>query len=159
MLGLLPLAASHIIPALTLFVVSAGLLVLGAADIWREEVEDYATVALLLITVAALVHEGISPQQWLAGALSAAVVFLFYLSLGVHGLMGGGDVKLSAVPALVLGASMPLLGLWWAAASVVIQYGFFAVAGRLAPGSTTPGLPHVPAMAVAFVLAWAIFVP
>lgn len=164
MLELLSTPSSvHVVPTLTLFLVSVGTLVLAAADIWRQEVEDWATVILLAVAAGGMLWEGISAGQWISGALSAAIAFLIYLALGMRGVMGGGDVKLSVVPALVLGAWSPFLGLWWIAASILIQQVFFWVASRnvQSVGSssrTEPvALPHVPAMAAALLAASVIF--
>lgn len=155
--------AAHVAPTVTVLLVTVGMLVLAAADIWRHEVEDWATAALLLVAAGGLIWEGISIQQGITAVLSGAIAFMTYLSLGVRGVMGGGDVKLSVVPALVLGACNPFLGVWWIAASILIQQGFFFVASRrvrVASGATSGDafvLPHVPAMAAAMLIAPLLF--
>lgn len=155
--------AGHVAPTVTVLLVTVGMLVLAAADIWRHEVEHWATAALLLVAAGGLIWEGISVQQGITAVLSGAIAFLAYLSLGVRGVMGGGDVKLSVVPALVLGACNPFLGVWWIAASILIQQAFFVVAARRVRVSAAPStggafvLPHVPAMAGALLIAPTLF--
>lgn len=156
------LSGAHVTPTFTFLLVSVGLLVLAAIDIHTREVEDYATAMLLAVTTLSLLWEGVSAGQWASGLLSAAVAFLIYLALGMRGVLGGGDVKLSAVPALLLGAANPFLGVWWVAASLLIQHGFFLMArspaGKAEPAQAeTSALPHVPAMAAALLTAWTIF--
>lgn len=156
MLALLP--AAHTAPTLTFILVSVGMLALAVADIIRREVEDFATIALLIVTVGGLAVEGISAEQWASGILSAAVGFTVYLALGTRGVLGGGDVKLSLVPALLLGACNPFLGVWWVAASLLIQHVFFLTARFATSGeSSVVGLPHVPAMTTALMVAWVLF--
>lgn len=162
MLGFLPqVASAPIAPTLTILAVTVGMVALAVFDILREEVEDYATAALLLLTLGALLWEGVSAGQWAGGALAAALAFSAYLLLGMAGVVGGGDVKLSVVPALVLGIGHPLIGVWWVAASLLIQHGFFLVARLTASAGRAgvPTLPHVPAMATAFLAAWVLFLP
>lgn len=162
MLGLFS-PAVQVIPTVTVLLVTVGMLVLAAADIWRHEVEDYATAILLAVAAGGLISEGVSAQQGVSGALSAGIAFLVYLALGIRGVMGGGDVKLSVVPALVLGACNPFLGVWWIAASILIQQAFFvAVTHRVLAAARRSGdeaftLPHVPAMATAMLVAPMIF--
>lgn len=154
-----------VLPVYTLLVVTIGMLILAAADICRHEVEDWATAILFLVACAGLLWEGVSPHQWLAGALSGAIAFLVYLALGMQGFIGGGDVKLAAVPALVLGACVPFLGVWWVAASIGLQQVFFIITTRLArPRGFSRGqaaqalvLPHVPAMATVMLIAPSMF--
>ena len=157
------LDAGSVTPAITLIVVIAGVLALAAWDIWRHEVEDWATAGLLGAAVIGLSAEGISASQWLSGAASAALAFGVYLYLGMRGLMGGGDVKLAGVPALVLGASNPFLGVWWLSMSFLIHQAIVVTVRRSAiragegAVSAPVALPHVPAMAAAMVLATVVF--
>lgn len=151
-------------PTIAIYTVIVGVLVLAALDIWRREVEDLATVALLGITLAMLAITGINAQQWISAILSGAIAFCVYMLLGMRGVMGGGDVKLSPVPALVLGAASPFLGVWWICAAILIQHAFHLVLARrrravLAHGAQADAavLPHVPAMAAAMLVAVGIF--
>jgi Flp pilus assembly protein protease CpaA len=150
-------------PTVTIAVVIAGLVLLAAYDLWKQTVEDWAIVALTAIAIVGLGAEHISLQQWVGAVLSAAVTFLIYLHLGTKGVMGGGDVKLSVVPGLVLGAANPLLGIWWVAGSIAVHQVFALVVSRAARRSTGAtasvpvALPHVPAMAVGMLLAVTLF--
>ena len=136
-----------VVPANTLLVVIAGLMLLAAIDVWREEVEDWAIAALLGIAVIGLHLEGILAQQWVGAVLAASVAFLIYLNLGQRGVLGGGDVKLSVVPAFVLGAANPLAGVWWIAGAILIHQALFVIIARTR--RSREAIPHVPAMAAA----------
>jgi prepilin signal peptidase PulO-like enzyme (type II secretory pathway) len=145
----------NVLPETTLLVVIAGLVVLAAVDVWRHEVEDYAVVALLGIAVIGMRLEGIHPQQWLGAVLAAAVAFMVYLNLGQRGVLGGGDVKLSVVPAFVLGAVNPVIGVWWIACAILIHQVLFFITARVR--KTREAIPHVPAMAAATMVAAVAF--
>jgi len=144
-------------PATALTVAIAGMLALAVVDLWREEIEDWATIALAVATVSALAYDGVSAAQWVAAALSAAVVFLAYLELGMRGVMGGGDVKLAAVPALTLGAVSPFLGVWAAAVAILLQQVLLRASTWRARPPAGGALPHVPAMAAALIAAAIVF--
>lgn len=156
------------IPAVTILIVAAGMLVLGFLDVIRLEVETVATVALGLVAIGGLIVEGVTRHQWLGGVLAAAFAFGIYLVLGMRGVMGGGDVKLAPVPALVLGVVHPLLALWWVSAALGAQTILGLLMGqRRAHIAGTGGhraqtaqlaLPHVPAMALAMLIFPGIFV-
>ena len=150
-------------PTVAVSVVIVGLVALACYDLWKQTVENWSIVALLGVAVGAMSFEHISAQQWLGAVLSALVVFMIYLALGTRGVMGGGDVKLSIVPGLVLGAVSPMLGLWWAASSIVVHQAFFFLVARTprraeaTSDAAAVALPHVPAMSVAMVLAVTVF--
>lgn len=151
------------IPTITALVVVVGMFVLSALDIWRHEVEGYATILLACATVVGVTLEGITGQQWAVGILSAALAFAVYLALGLRGVMGGGDVKLAAVPAFILGTIHPVLGAWWIGVSLLIQQLFFMtsrLSARRAAGGVQGSaavMPHVPAMTAGMVAAVTIF--
>jgi prepilin signal peptidase PulO-like enzyme (type II secretory pathway) len=145
----------HVVPTATITVVIVGLVVLAGIDVWRREVEDYATAGLLLVAIAGVAIEGIAPAQWIGAILASAIAFMVYLSLGQRGVMGGGDVKLSLVPAFVLGASNPIIGIWWIAGAIVIQQLFFYINARVQKAPEP--FPHVPAMALATLVATVAF--
>ena len=65
------------IPAVTIFIVAAGMLVLGFIDVIRLEVETAASVALGLVAIGGLIVEGVTVQQWLGGAMAALIAFAF----------------------------------------------------------------------------------
>lgn len=141
----------NVVPEKTILVVIVAMLVLAAVDVWRREVEDYAIVALLGIAVMGMHLEGIHPQQWLGSALAAGIAFIVYLRLGQRGVLGGGDVKLSIVPTFVLGASNPIIGVWWVACAFLIHQALFVVITR--SKKSREAIPHVPAMAAATIVA------
>ena len=145
----------NVMPGVTVWVVITGMVVLAAVDVWRREVENYAIVALLGIAVAGMHLESIHPQQWLGGFLAATIAFAVYLQLGRRGVLGGGDVKLSVVPAFVLGACNPIVGLWWVAGTLLIHQAVFVLWTRAR--GTREAIPHVPAMAAGTVLAAVAF--
>jgi Flp pilus assembly protein protease CpaA len=156
----------HVFPATAIAVLLGGMLVLAAIDVWKQEIEDVATAALLILAAGALMFDDIQPGQWLSAILTAAVAFGVYLNLGLKGVFGGGDVKLSIVPAFVLGASNPLIGIWWIGCAIVLQQALFFIYRRTqrtpvrASGSAEPlVIPHVPAMAAATLAATAAFPP
>lgn len=145
----------NVLPTMTTLVVIVGMLVLAAVDLWRREVEDYAVLILLVISVAGMYLEGIQPLQWLGAVLSAGIAFGVYLLLGMRGVMGGGDVKLSIVPAFVLGAGNPLVGIWWVACAILIHQVICVAYTRIRRRRAV--LPHVPAMAAAAIVSAVAF--
>lgn len=145
----------NVLPETTLLVVIAGMLVLAVVDVWRREVENYAVLALLGIAVTGMYLEGIHAQQWIGAVLAAAVAFAVYLHLGRRGVLGGGDVKLSVVPAFVLGAGNPVIGVWWIACAILIHQVIFALHARAR--KSRDAIPHVPAMAAATIVAAVAF--
>jgi len=133
-----------------LHVVLITLVVAAVIDVCIEWIPDTFTGVAGVGLVVASFHAGVTWDEYLNGALSAAVIFLAYLELGVRGIIGGGDVKLSVLPAAVLGAVSPMLALWWFVTTIALQ-GLLSLAGRT---SRSPaGIPHVPAMALTFVAA------
>ncbi|ROR76113.1 Flp pilus assembly protein, protease CpaA [Plantibacter flavus] len=155
MLELLTAGQGFHIPAVTVLVIIFGMLLLAAYDVWRREVEDIAVVALLGLATIGLHVEGVTGLQWLNALLVAAIAFGLYLELGQQGILGGGDVKLSIVPAFVFGALHPMIGLWWIASTILIHQTFFAINARV--NRTRTGIPHVPAMAVGALVTSLIF--
>ena len=148
------------VPTTALLVLLVGMAALAVVDLIRQEVDDWATGVLAIGTVVALFHDSISGAQWAQGLICAALVFALYLELGTRGAMGGGDVKLSPIPALVLAVIHPLLALWSVALAFSIQSGF-QLAVRPAFVGSPVALPHVPAMflaaGVSAVVARAVF--
>lgn len=149
------LRPGSVLPVATIQMVLAGMLVLAAVDVWRREVEDWAVVALLGVAAIGMHLEGIHPQQWLGAVLAGAIAFLVYLELGMRGVLGGGDVKLAAVPAFVLGAANPVVGVWWIACALLIHQGIHWLTARAS--RFRGAIPHVPAMAAAAIVAAAAF--
>jgi Flp pilus assembly protein protease CpaA len=141
-----------VMPGVTLFILICAMAVLALADLKWQKVDPWSTAALGAAAVLGLLVDGISATQWILALASAAIAFVIYLELGVHGIMGGGDIKLSPIPALVLGAINPLLALWWLCLAISIQAGIRAVSARPGPGETEE-MPHVPAMFYAAVIS------
>lgn len=110
-----------VIPALAILVVLVGMAYQAFVDVFTLTMDDWSTWMLALLSVAALMADGITSQQWLWATLSALAVFLLYLELGACERMGGGDVKLAPIPALVLGAVNPILVIWWVACAFTAQ--------------------------------------
>lgn len=166
MLELFASSDDAVVPHTAIAGLLGAMFVLAAVDVWKQEIEDLATAAALLLVAGGLVIDGVHLDQWVGGVLTAAVAFLAYLLLGMRGLMGGGDVKLSVVPALVLGTVAPLLGIWWIAVALLIQQALFHVSALTQRTPAAAGsnavpmvIPHVPAMALAATATIAIFPP
>lgn len=126
------------------------LVVAAVIDVSVQWIPDTFTAVAGAALVLASIHAHITLQQSVDGLLTAAVVFLLYLELGVRGIIGGGDVKLAPIPAAVLGAVNPVLGLWWFVSTIALQ-GLFSLTGKALKQPV--GIPHVPAMALTFVAA------
>lgn len=137
------------IPATALTVLLTGMAVLAVADVLYEKVEDWATGLLAIAVFAALLYDGVPAGQVIGGLVAAAVVFVLFLEIGVTGRMGGGDVKLSPVPALVLGTISPLLAFWWVGVAFAIQAVAQLAAQPSGQAKTAIAIPFVPAMAIA----------
>ncbi|WP_185204241.1 A24 family peptidase [Glaciihabitans sp. INWT7] len=131
-----------------IFVVVVGMGILAIADLRWAEVDNWSTAALSVAVLLALVHDEIVAAQWVSAFLCAGAVFACYLELGVRGNMGGGDVKLSPVPALVLGAINPFLAIWGVALGFCLQAAIHVVSRGSNIAADKP-LPHVPSMFVA----------
>src|SRR5690349_21201929 len=103
-------------------IVSAGVLVAAATDVWRFKVHNLLTLPLMLAGL--LYHAYVDGWAGLGASFLGAVfgfgvLFLFY----VMGGMGGGDVKLMAAIGAWLGA--PLTFLVFIVSSIAA--GFYAV--------------------------------
>jgi Flp pilus assembly protein protease CpaA len=141
-----------VMPSVTIFILIVAMAVLALADLAWQKVDPWSTAALGAAVVLGLLVDGVSPSQWILGLAAAGIAFVFYLELGVHGIMGGGDIKLAPIPSLVLGAINPLLAIWWLCLAISIQAGIRAVSPRPSPGESE-ALPHVPAMFYAAVVS------
>ena len=169
MLLLMPPSAGFVAPTIAITAALLGMLILAALDVWKQEVEDYATVALFVVIAGSLVIHDVAPAQWVGGLLAGAVAFLVYMNLGLRGVVGGGDVKLAAVPAFALGVSSPIAGLWWITCALLLHQLLIVIARRVsghaeggarASAEAAPiAIPHVPAMALALVSSAVIFPP
>jgi prepilin signal peptidase PulO-like enzyme (type II secretory pathway) len=134
-----------VIPTTAFAVTLVGLAALAFVDVYTRKVQDCATLVIAFAVIFALRFDGISSEQWVWGLASALLVFGAYLELGTSGRMGGGDVKLSPVPALVFGAVNPLLAIWSVALAFSIQSAF-QIINRHGFKDPSPAMPHVPAI-------------
>lgn len=146
-------------------------------DLRRRQIENRAVAAVLALWPLQLALLGL-PQPWHGGPLAAAGVLAAGLLAWRAGLVGGGDVKLAAALALLVGTAelvgLLLLttlagGLLAAALLLGARAGWLltlgagrllpaGIAGRLAPllpGPPAPTLPTVPyGLALAAGGAW-----
>lgn len=146
---LLPLNALAITTLL-----GAGLGVLGYLDhctqlIRNKHILVYGAMAAILLVAT----QPFSDHQILLPALACAVVtFGFFLLLAMYtGFAGGGDIKLSPVPAALLGAVSPLAALLWLLFTFVICVGGMIWFRIMDPSRRYTAMG--PYMAVAAVLA------
>ncbi|MGW8431182.1 prepilin peptidase [Curtobacterium citreum] len=126
------------------------LVVAAVIDVSVRWIPDTLTAVAAGAVAASAYYAGITAHQIAVGALCGLLAFLVYLELGVRGVFGGGDVKLVAIPAFILGAVHPLLALWWFTATIGLQ-GLLSIGNRAL--KLPPGIPHLPAMTVTFAAA------
>ena len=138
-----------IIPVTAFAVLVFGMVLLAVADIRTKEVDPWSTAALAFAAVVALFSDGVTVSQWTSGLISAVLVFILYLEMGMRGKMGGGDVKLSPLPALVLGTISPFLALWAVALAFSLQATLQFAVRPQSSFAAPVALPHVPAICVA----------
>lgn len=143
----------HLMP-LT-FVLGAGLGMLGYLDQCTQLIRNkhtlvFAAAAALLLTATQI----LSP----AGAIlipalvAAAVTFIFMLGLTVAtGFAGGGDIKLSPVPAALLAAVSPIAAMMWLLFTFLLC--LVAMTAAKLSGSKRKEVAMGPFMAVGAVLA------
>ncbi|KQO98704.1 prepilin peptidase [Leifsonia sp. Leaf264] len=139
-------------PIAAFLIVLTGLAYLAFVDAKRLEVDGWSTAALAAATLIAFRVDGLTGWQWIWAAAAGALVFVFYLELGVEGRVGGGDVKLAAIPAAVIGTVSPMLAVW----AVLVAFGvqsFLRLLARIFVGPSVTELPHVPAMFAGFAAA------
>jgi prepilin signal peptidase PulO-like enzyme (type II secretory pathway) len=126
------------------------LIVAAVIDLAVRWIPDTLTAVAAGALAASAFHADITVHQVIIGALCGVLAFLVYVELGVRGIFGGGDIKLVAIPAFILGAVHPLLALWWFTASIGLQ-GLLSIGNRAL--KLPAGVPHVPAMAITFAAA------
>ncbi|MFO0997842.1 MAG: prepilin peptidase [Alphaproteobacteria bacterium] len=85
------------------------LLAAAAFDVWRFEIPNSISVALVLAFVGVALA-GPATVDWASHGGAAALVFVVGLVLFRFGIAGGGDVKLMA--AIALWAGLPLLPIY-----------------------------------------------
>jgi hypothetical protein len=137
------------------FVLGAGLGVLGYLDHCTQLIRNKhnlvfgGAAALLLVATQIL-----SPASavLIPALIAAAVTFVFMLALTVvAGFAGGGDIKLSPIPAALLAAVSPIAAMMWLLFTFVLCLAAM-IAAKLR-GSTRKHVAMAPFMAVAAVLA------
>lgn len=148
---------SHLQP-LT-FALGAGLGVLGYLDHCTQLIRDRhnvvfgAAAAAILVATQVLTPSG---AVLIPAAVAAVVTFGFMLALTVFtGFAGGGDIKLSPIPAALLAAVSPIAAMMWLLFTFVLCL-VGMIAARLR-GSTRKNVAMAPFMAVASVLAIAVY--
>lgn len=141
------------------FVLGAGLGVLGYLDHCTQLIRDrhnvvFGIAAAVLLTATQV----ISPASaiLIPAAIAAAVSFVFMLALTVFtGFAGGGDIKLSPIPAALLAAVSPIAAMLWLLFTFTLCL-IGMIAARLA-GSKRKNVAMAPFMAVAAVLAITVY--
>jgi len=137
------------------FVLGAGLGVLGYLDHCTQLIRNkhnlvFGGAAGLLLTATQV----LSPASvvLLPALVAAVVTFVFMLGLAViTNFAGGGDIKLSPIPAALLAAVSPLAAMLWLLFTFVLCLAGM-IAARLA-GSKRKHVAMAPFMAVAAVLS------
>jgi hypothetical protein len=137
------------------FVLGAGLGVLGYLDYCTQLIRNkhtlvFGAAAALLLTATQI----LSPAGaiLIPALIAAAVTFVFMLALTVAtGFAGGGDIKLSPVPAALLAAVAPVAAMMWLLFTFVLC--LIAMTAAKLSGSTRKDVAMAPFMAIAAVLA------
>lgn len=147
----------HLI-ALT-FVLGAGLGMLGYLDHCTQLIRNthtlvFGTAAALLLTATQILSP--AGAVLIPALVAATVTFVFMLGLAVStNFAGGGDIKLSPVPAALLAAVSPIAAMLWLLFTFVLCLGAM-IAARLS-GSTRKHVAMAPFMAIAAVLAIGVY--
>lgn len=141
------------------FVLGAGLGVLGYLDHCTQLIRDKHNVVFGIAAAVLLVAtQVLSPASaiLIPAAIAAAASFIFMLALTVFtGFAGGGDIKLSPIPAALLAAVSPIAALMWLLFTFVLCL-IGMIAARLA-GNKRKHVAMAPFMAVAAVLAITVY--
>lgn len=136
----------------------AGLGLLGYLDHVTQLIRNkhnliYGTFAAVLLVAT---QTFMSHQILLPALISAAATFTFFLVLTMYtGFAGGGDIKLSPIPAALLGAISPIAALLWLLFTFIL-----CVAGMIYYRITDPTTRHTamgPYMAAAAVITVIVY--
>ncbi|MGK3708589.1 prepilin peptidase [Arthrobacter sp. IK3] len=136
----------------------AGLGVLGYLDHVTQLIRNQHNLIFGIFTAVLLAASQtfIDSQILLPALISAAVTFGFFLGLTMlTGYAGGGDIKLSPMPAALLGAVSPIAAMLWLLFTFV-----FCLGGTIWFKFTDPGRRHTamgPYMAAAAILAITVY--
>ncbi|MET4143723.1 prepilin peptidase [Arthrobacter sp. UYCo732] len=141
------------------FVLGAGLGMLGYLDYCTQLIRNahnivFGTFAAILL-IATLI---ISPASaiLLPAVIAAAASFVFMLVLAMYtGFAGGGDIKISPIPAALLAAISPITAMMWLLFTFTLCLAAM-ISARLT-GSKRKHVAMAPFMAVAAVMAIAIY--
>lgn len=137
------------------FVLGAGLGVLGYLDHCTQLIRNkhnlvFGGAAALLLTATQILSP--AGAVLVPALIAAAVTFVFMLALTVvAGFAGGGDIKLSPIPAALLAAVSPIAAMMWLLFTFVLC--LTAMIAAKLRGSTRKHVAMAPFMAVAAVLA------
>jgi hypothetical protein len=137
-----------------LAVAGFGMGLLGYFDHVTRLIRNRHTLAFGAVTAAALAAAlaPAGPGAWIPVLATAAGAFVFLLVLSaISGFAGGGDIKLSPVPAAALAACFPLTAVLWLLLTFVL-----VLAGQIAARLTRSDARHAamaPLMAAAMIPA------
>lgn len=141
------------------FILGAGLGILGYLDHCTQLIRNTHNIAFGIAAALILVAtQVISPASaiLLPAVIAAAASFAFMLGLAVYTqFAGGGDIKLSPIPAALLAAVSPIAAMLWLLFTFALCLAAM-IAARLT-GSKTKHVAMAPFMAVAAVLAIAVY--
>lgn len=136
------------------FILGAGLGVLGYLDHCTQLIRNqhnlvFGVAAALLLAATQVLSGG---AVLVPAVIAAAGAFIFMLALTVFtGFAGGGDIKLSPIPAALLAAVSPIAAMMWLLFTFVLCL-VGMITARLA-GSKRKHVAMAPFMAVAALLA------
>lgn len=142
-----------------MFILGAGLGVLGYLDHCTQLIRNTHNVVFGIAAALLLVAtQIISPASavLLPAVIAAAASFVFMLGLAMYtNFAGGGDIKLSPIPAALLAAVSPIAAMLWLLFTFALCLAAM-IAARLT-GSTRRHVAMGPFMAVAAVLGITVY--
>lgn len=133
-------------------IVAFGLGFLAVLDHATRLVRNKHTLIFAGVTLAGLIGVSLAHGEnfWLQALIGATGAFLFLLVLAViSGFVGGGDIKLSPIPAGVLAAWSPLAALLWL--MFTFNLCLIAMIAMKLTGSRQTHMAMVPFMALALI--------
>lgn len=137
------------------FVLGAALGTLGYLDVLTQLIRDkhnvvFGIVAALLLSATQIISP--SSAVLIPAAIAGAATLAFMLVLTVlTGIAGGGDIKLSPIPAALLAAVSPIAAMLWLLFTFMLCL-VVMIAYKLA-GSTRKNFAMAPLMGIAAILA------
>lgn len=131
-----------------------GIGALAAIDYKTRTVKDEHNIVLAIVTVGLTIY-GASQTEWftlLTGGIGVIVCFgTFFALIFLTHFGSGGDIKLSPIPAFVLGAINPLAGVAWLFVAMIITGISLIIAIK-----TQKMLWHLPGFALSIPITLAI---